>query len=455
MSGPRSPNTAWIADVAARGTAAINERRQARQYGNVNARQGIGNSVVTGQAPRTQSSVFDEWAKRNAPRNYQVTFGQTEDGNYGGFRTEGELKAAIEGRAYGLRDQDLGRANDVYASAESALDQMLADYDRAGDDARTGVNTRRAVIDRQAKAAGHGLTSSNESGVGYSMAGTNGRGSSIPQTQMPARREWVLAGPNVHKGADDYYLDPEVALEMGLITSIPEGTPEGSVAMMISKPNEAAATLAADTKWSEEHGARDAREQFGDYNTELSEWLATQSEPQLEREEFAQQMQSAPFDLWTERAGAEYGVDPNLVAGWFDPAFANTDFRTQRDAEAIQSTGMPYAEYQDTLSDISREQDQAMNAQTAADEQALSDAIYSTVGVDGNELAQSVNLSPAQLAGVVLDNPDLEAAMADADTIMSSGADDETIAEQMNQVLAGLGGDPVYASIFRTVYGSF
>lgn len=411
-----TPSSDYTRDVIARGAQAVRDRRDRLGYGSLDARQGLGVMAATGESTRPASSAFDDWVSSVMPQGYDVTFGRSEDGKYAGFKTEGELKAAIEGRAQGLRGQDQSIFDQLYTDAGQNLARATNDWSAGRREAQSAESDIRAQTGRD---MGIVLPSSNESGVGYSTAGTNGAGSS-DYSRSPGR-----AVPN----------DP--AHLSGIAQAMVDQAPT-----MGERRGQQSAKLwqAEQPSWQAQNAQEDA----------LGEWLAGASDRYLGQQEFAQQASEAPFSLYAARAGAEYGVDPNLLAGWFDPSGDVNDFQTQRNLDSIDAYGMPYSEYQSALTGLQSDAEQSMAEQTAAQEQAMNDVVFQVTGQDGGQLAAATNMTPDQLYQMVGD-PNFQAYNADIVAATAAG-DQQTASDLVAEILGQIGSDPAYLRLMTTLY---
>ena len=138
LSAPRSSSAArpandeYTRDVAARGVAAVRDRRQASQYTPNNRDAAIEHLMSTGYSSLGQTDGYDEWAQSQGfrPQGYDIAVGQG-DGKYGGFDTLGMLQAAVDGRAEMSREQSRSQADQMSALAEQYLAQAEQQYGAA------------------------------------------------------------------------------------------------------------------------------------------------------------------------------------------------------------------------------------------------------------------------------------------------------------------------------------
>lgn len=139
-SASRPANDEYTRDVAARGVAAVRDRRQASQYTPNNRDAAIEHLMSTGYSSLGQTDGYDEWAQSQGfrPQGYDIAVGQG-DGKYGGFDTLGMLQAAVDGRAEMSREQSRSQADQMSALAEQYLAQTEQQYGASMDGARQGM----------------------------------------------------------------------------------------------------------------------------------------------------------------------------------------------------------------------------------------------------------------------------------------------------------------------------
>lgn len=148
------------------------------------------------------------------------------------------------------------------------------------------------------------------------------------------------------------------------------------------------------------------------YKQALDSWLANQSDHVLSAMETGQQIARTPISDWATSAGAQYGVDPNIIRGWYPDATNLADFRTQRDLQSINNFGGTYGDVQ---SYDRHNQAAGVAAGKAQDKQslaAMNDYIFQTTGIDGKKLSTSASLTPQQTYDAV-SSPEYQAALAD------------------------------------------
>jgi hypothetical protein len=171
-------------------------------------------------------------------------------------------------------------------------------------------------------------------------------------------------------------------------------------------------------------GVEDAT--YGDYRDQLGAWRAAEQGRVEQGREFADQVEGIPLHEWARLAAVrDYGIDPNIASGLYDPSMDTKAFKADRDSQYLQQYGLPYAEVQAQEADSARQ----MDAQTAeAEDQALSmfdQDVFERTGISGSDLANSVQLQPEQLLAY-LDSPNYQDAKQ---MIEDSGGDQATLAE--------------------------
>lgn len=458
-SGSSGPSSDYTRDVISRGTQAVKDRRAALAYGSpLAAQQAIQYRAATGASTNPQSPLIDEWLSSWAgPSSQPVIFGQSEDGKYAGFKTEGELKAAIEGAAQSRRTVDRSAFDQLQQQASSGLDQLLSDYDTSRRQAQRGESDVRANI---GKGMGIILPSSNESGVGYGTAGLDPSVSGYTGTSHVAAPADVpgwgdgLRGMSIGRpsagGADILNAFDEQRASNAKFQELADALDsiQGSVAAATQMPRIGADRAQQSAKlWQAEQPSWKAQ---NDYQSALDEWLASGSDKYLGQQEFAQQASNVPYSVYAQRAASDYGVDPNLAMGWFGTNEDNADWRTQRDAQSIAANGMPYSEFQSALTGLERDAAQAADQQTQAQETAMNDAIYQVTGQDGAQLAQAVNVTPSQLYDMVAD-PTMAQYISDIDAAVGTG-DTQTATQAVSEILSQVGSLPEYRNLIDALY---
>ena len=120
----------------------------------------------------------------------------------------------------------------------------------------------------------------------------------------------------------------------------------------------------------------------------LNSWLGTTSDPYMSALETMQQIQQAPITDYEAMAGAQYGVDPNIIRGKYDDQAMLADFRTQRDVQSLQEAGAPYSEVQAALEAAQRQGEDQQQLQQDQIETQMSDEVQGITSIPGTQLAQ-------------------------------------------------------------------
>lgn len=129
-----------------------------------------------------------------------------------------------------------------------------------------------------------------------------------------------------------------------------------------------------------------------DYRGQLDDWYAQQAPALVEGMETANQIRSTPTREYEMRSGAEYGVDPNVVAGWFSMDDQVDDASDQRDLESLRDTGLPYSEQQQTLARLASDAQTQQRQQADDDAQKLDDEVYGATTFPGRDLANATSV---------------------------------------------------------------
>ena len=138
---------------------------------------------------------------------------------------------------------------------------------------------------------------------------------------------------------------------------------------------------------------------------EANKWLGETTDPYLSALELASQIRQTPLRNYATLAGANYGVDPNIIAGWFPEASTVTDFRQQRDLQALNNYGMTQSEYEQYLAGQLKDQaanDEALGQQQ--EQQYLDFIAQQTNGLDGKQIAAAVDMTVPQLTSLMTED---------------------------------------------------
>lgn len=440
-----APSSAYTQDVAARGLQAVQERRQAAQFDRTQQPAAADWLQQSGYGGNDSNALYEEWLSQRGfhPAAYPVTFGQSKKGAYNGYKTEGELKAALLGNADLARESDQQQAQGLNSQVDEWL-ASIADQYQTGTDQATQL---QAEADRNRDPYMMQFT-----GLAEASAAENrqlhpqptvrvhpGPAPDVPQpgaVGMPGTSDEQFLGVNdvpsdalpmpVIPGAlpiyDQYRQEndptlrppvvtlpgvgptpPSVSEQMGGGLSGSIGAPTGSTQFTTIEP-----APAPDPRFRGMTGnAAATTNSISDYQQSLNDWLASASDPYLNAEEAAQRIQQTPLRDYAQIAGAQMGIDPSLVAGWYPQSSQVGDYTQQRDLQSIQDYGMPYSEHTSLdnrqQSDADQAATQATKDQTAANEQAQLQLIGDTTGLDGKQLAATTNMTLEQVANIVAD----------------------------------------------------
>jgi hypothetical protein len=157
-------------------------------------------------------------------------------------------------------------------------------------------------------------------------------------------------------------------------------------------------------------------------------------------------VQDTPLRDYATIAGQAYGIDPMIVRGWYDEASQIGDFREQRDLESLDNYGMPYGEYEQALTDMQQQGEQAQEQYTADEEAAYRAEIEAFTGLPADDLLNGAKVGLADLYNT-LASPDYQAY---ASEIMASENDPDTINEILDNVRAI---DPMLYRVMTAQYG--
>jgi hypothetical protein len=382
---PSRPPSQYTEMIRQRGLAGVREARQQLRYGSagVNAALTEGRTPVYAQPAKADSELYDRWQRQVTPAaksEAEYMLGRTEEGPYAGFKTQGLLQNATRGRAEAIRRQDDEVFGALDQMAGDKLDQIEADYGTKRGEVKSSFR-RNAIsdADRRLDAFNRvdGARSSNESGVGYSSAGST-------------------AWSDDKVDADPYVKD------------------------------------------------------------ELNPWLETASTPLLEQQAFAAQVRRTPIAEYAQRAGAEYGVDPNIVGGWYTDASAIGDARDRRDLDMLDTTGMTWADTQSALNAMERDQTQMDNSVMSAEDQMLEDEIVQATGglASGRELVSETGMTMTDVADVLATDAFAEysAAIYDALATNDAGTVEDTVTSVMDTAAFQ---DPGLFNILQVIYKDY
>lgn len=189
---------------------------------------------------------------------------------------------------------------------------------------------------------------------------------------------------------------------------------------------------------------------------ELNKWLGETTDPYLSALELASQIGQTPIRNYATVAGANYGVDPNIVAGWYPDASTITDYRNQRDLQSLQNYGMTQSEYEQWLNGQNRNQTDAANAAADQQDQQYLDYIYGTTGLDGKQLASAVDMTVPQLASAMNSENFQNAYATVMDTLNNNNGNDIAATQQaVANDLAPYMNDPTMYSLLTYLFSQY
>lgn len=420
--------------------------------------------------------------------DYQVTFGQTKKGKYSGFATEGELKAASLGRGRELYGRDQSAAADIADRASKFKAGTETAYERALREMKDAVaaGVLQARPDVWTDGQGHALDDATVKAM---------QAASMRPDAKDVRRFGVPDGSGGLSATGDHGYSPILAVTTPGGAVLPQERPNSAVTSRVTLPQGAAlspeqlgltrqdvtyAQQAADAVDAGRAGAwglggivraggRARDTDLGtsqhdtlygaDYENRLGSWRNAQDERAATVQALADAIGGTPFNQYVQRGAADYGVDPYLASGWFGPGINDNEFKDQRDTQSLSENGLPYTEYQRALDNQTK---QATAADKQAEDQAHSmylDDAYQQLGIDGDQLAQSADLTTDQVASY-LQSPDFQNANQAVQQAISdaAGGNYDTIAQLFGDPQAGTPGqltlgDPVMSRIFEAAYG--
>lgn len=443
-----APQSDYTRQVAEGGIGALQQARQQRRYGLTGAEQNYrdgGASGVPGvfsyAGPTGKpNDMYDQWLSQVTPQGAPATgyaYGRTEDGAYAGFKNQGTLQAALRGRAENIRGQDQEMFAALEQMANQGLDQVEGTY----------ATRRQENTDTERYARQIPTLPDQPLNVIPTAAGQ------APRAQ-PSR---VGTGDGQFQSIRDVS-DPSVYQQ-----PMPEGVLGNIVATMgatVAQPRQQSTNKGltrADSAAADRYTGMAEMQAKTDYvNKDLNPWLANESAPLLEQQDFAQSGLATPIAMYAQRAGAEYGVDPNIVAGWYPNSSALTDARDQRDLAFLEQTGMTASDYEQALRDVERQQNAAATAQDDQLAQDYAAAGYELTGGQAttSELANVTNL-PVEDVYNILDSADYQFAQGKINEALST-QDLGYIEETMTSVLDGAAyTDPAMLNILQTIYKDY
>lgn len=444
-----APQSDYTRQVAEGGIGALQQARQQRRYGLTGAEQNYrdgGASGVPGvfsyAGPTGKpNDMYDQWLSQVTPQGAPDTgyaYGRTEDGAYAGFKNQGTLQAALRGRAENIRGQDQEMFRALEQMANQGLDGLTDEYGQRrqeNTDTERYARTIPTLPDVKPQVVPTSATGQTDR-VQPSRIGTeDGQFQSIRDQNDPSVYQQPL---------------PEGVL--GNIVSTVAASSRGTMPRSTSEGLNRSDSAAADRYT----GMAEMQAKTDYVNKDLNPWLANESAPLLDQQDFAQSGLATPIAMYAQRAGAEYGVDPNIVAGWYPNSSALTDARDQRDLAFLEQTGMTASDYEQALRDIERQQNAAATAQDDQLAQDYAAAGYELTGGQAttSELANVTNL-PVEDVYNILDSADYQFAQGKINEALST-QDLGYIEETMTSVLDGAAyTDPAMLNILQTIYKDY
>lgn len=151
-------------------------------------------------------------------------------------------------------------------------------------------------------------------------------------------------------------------------------------------------------------------EMYGDYRRQLDDWRASEMGRVGDARRVADEAAAiAPYEWARLAAERDYGLDPNVAAGMFDPSLDAKVTKAERDSAAIAATGLPYTEMMAAQEDEKKaaERDAAEQSKMSEEEYAAAqdDYVFQNTGINGSDFAQAVDLTPDQLI-TYIDSPE-------------------------------------------------
>lgn len=365
--------------VAAEGRAAIDRRRAAVDP----AVTQQGQALADLYGSQTKGDAYDQWAQAQGFGRdpYPVAFGRTDKGAYSGFKTEGELKAAIIGRGDLAREQQMMQADALKALMAERLDALGGQY------------TQKAAVP-----------------IGANIGAVAGVG-------LQGNRFGNTLGGNINIGWGQ--TTDEKAFNRSLAVA-------------------------------------DAQQQRGDqYLSQLDEWYAQQGEPLVAGMETAQQIKSTPDREYALRAGRDYGVDPNIVAGWHPMSSEIGDAAKMRDLQSLHDYGVPFSETQRALGDMQSEAVQNQKLDAADQQAAMESDILGATSYDAKALASQADV-PVDEIWAIIQDPAYADAVSQVEQVLALPADNQKQIDDQEAayeaIINSLRSDPALARVVSTQY---
>jgi len=365
---------------------------------------------------------------------------------YRGYDTQSQLWAAVEGAGLTNRDNAFQYAGQLASDADLLGNQVGQDTATAMEEARQAHEARQREFLQANNARGAEIDAaiSDEYMAGWNPDDAREISRQSAADQNMARRYTAQAG-----GSPLPFLAPINEFGEGGSERLLQAT--GTLAEARNPGFAQAAGMgdgssftpdALARKYAEsqivERGlapAAPARPEAGisDRMNELTGAADTALVAPREDRAVARDLEATPLSEFTQRAAVgQFGIDPYLAAGQFGQQMDVADFRTARDAQSIQETGMTYSEANAYAEKQARAQDAAMGDENRQMEEAIVQQVSSIVGMDADSLASAADIDVATLGSIVAD-PGFQQTQADLGAIVSSG-DATQLAEALASV---------------------
>lgn len=372
------PQSHQTAAVAQQGRAAIDARRQAANYGLTQQNLGL-QDLYAGGAPTHpgQTDAYTQWVQQQGfgQQDYPQTFGRTDSGAYAGYKTEGELKAALLGRSELARESDMAQADALKSTLNGRLDDLGSQYN-----------------------------DSAASPIGANIA--------------------ALASLGQH------------ASQVGSLRGQVPGWGQAPLLRAADR-----SSLIADVQ----------QRKTGDYLNNLDSWYAQQADPLVTGMETANQIEQTPTRDYATKAGADLGIDPALVAGWFPMASEIPDAAAQRNLESLHTYGLPYSEQQGALADMATQQSQQTKMAAEDQQQQMADDILGATSMDAGAISSKADL-PVDEVHNIIQTPEYADAAQQIEQALAI-PDPDAADKQFQDIVESLANDPALQRLLVAQYG--
>jgi hypothetical protein len=364
--------------------------------------RGPSTSMLHGARQQQAASASPIMAPRQAPRapSYgKGEYGATQKGAYSGYKTSGDLKAAVKGAASMRMMED-------QAVADEALQRLLGEFD-------TYDQGREQAMKGAGEATDFAMQEFDEYRAPTAFASPNPQALDIQATER--------------RMLDNRAADP---------MSFPSARAK---AKELRQHDEQALLRDQDQQFIRDYAINHEQQVAGEWDKYLGDLTASQEPTFAAIEALTGRPRG---DYARDVAMQDFGIAPELAYGFFDPLADRTDYSNERDLQAWQQFGMPYSGYQSSLEDEQK-------AQTQQQMEALNSLIFQETGYGGQQLAQQVGMMPDQLVQV-LSSP--EYAMAyDSLTQAAQMGDPEAAWEAMDMASS----DPRIARVLQRTLAQY